>query len=354
MKAAVLYETNKPMVVEEIEIDEPQRGQVMVKTAAAGICHSDLHFMEGLWPFPLPVVLGHEASGVVERVGEGVTAVQPGDHVILSFVPWCGACRYCAEGRPFLCTQGGTRTRHLHKGDQTLSIFSSVSAFAEYMVVQEHGLVKIREDAPLDKVALVGCGVMTGVGAVVNTAKVEIGSSVAVIGAGGVGLNVIQGAVLAGASRIIAIDLRDNKLEMAKQFGATDTVNASSDDPVAAVRGLTGGGADYAFEVIGSPEAISQAFDMVGAGGEAIVVGMAPFGTQASLNTMGFFRGKAVRGCFYGSTRPLIDMPHMVDLYLAGHLKLDQLVTRTYQLEEINDAFAALKNGEVARSIIKF
>ena len=354
MKAAVLYEANKPMVVEEIEIDEPQRGQVMVKTAAAGVCHSDLHFIEGLWPYPLPVVLGHEASGVVERVGEGVTAVQPGDHVILCWTPWCGACRYCAEGRPFLCTQGVTRTRHLHKGDQPVNTFSSVSSFAEYMVVQQNGVVKIREDAPLDKMVLVGCGVMTGVGAVVNTAKVEVGSSVAVIGAGGVGLNVIQGAVLAGAGRIVAVDLRDSKLEMAKEFGATDTVNASAGDPVAAVRELTGGGPDYAFEVVGSPEAVSQAWDMVGAGGQVIVIGMVPFGSKVSIDGRAFMRDKILRGCVYGSARPLVDMPRMVDLYMAGKLKIDQLVSRTYPLEGINEAFAALKNGEVARSIIKF
>jgi len=354
MRAAVLYEVNKPLVVEEIDIDEPQRAQVMVRTAAAGVCHSDLHFIEGLWPYPLPVVLGHEASGVVERVGEGVTAVQPGDHVILSFIPWCGACRYCAGGRPFLCTQGGSRTMHLHKGDQPIYVFASVSGFAEYMVVPENGVVKIRDDAPLDKVALVGCGVMTGVGAVVNTAKVEAGSSVAVIGAGGVGLNVIQGAVLAGAAQIVAVDIRENKLEMARQFGATHTVNAATSDPVAAVRELTGGGPDYVFEVIGSPEAIAQAWDMVGAGGEVIVIGMVPFDSRVSINGRAFMRDKVLRGCVYGSTRPLVDMPRIVDLYMAGRLKIDELVTRTYPLEGINDAFAAMKNGEVARSIIKF
>jgi S-(hydroxymethyl)glutathione dehydrogenase/alcohol dehydrogenase len=354
MKAAVLYEVNKPLVVEEIDIDEPQQGEVLVKTVAAGVCHSDLHFMEGTWPYPLPVVMGHEGAGIIEQVGEGVTAVQPGDHVILSFIPWCGACRYCAEGRPFLCTQGGSRTIHLHKGGQNIFAFLSVSSFAEHMVVPQNGVVKIREDAPLEKVALVGCGVTTGVGAVVNTAKVQAGSSVVVVGTGGVGLNVIQGAVLAGAAQIVAVDILDNKLEMAKQFGATHTVNASAGDPVAAVRELTGGGPDYAFEVIGSTETVAQAWNMVGAGGKVIVVGMVPFGQKVCIDGNALMREKSLLGCLYGSTRPLVDMPRIVELYMAGRLKIDELVSRTYPLERINEAFAALKNGEVARSIIKF
>src|SRR3990170_2495324 len=355
MKAAVLYEVNKPLVVEEIDIDGPQRGQVLVKTAASGVCHSDLHFVEGLWPFPLPTILGHEAAGVVERLGEGVTYVQPGDHVVLSFVPWCGSCRYCVTGRPNLCSQGASRSRHLHKGDKPINLFASMSSFAEYMVVPENGLVKIRSDVPLDRAALVGCGVMTGVGAAINKAKVEAGSSVAVIGTGGVGLNVIQGCVLAGAAQIIAVDIRDNKLEMAKQFGATHTVNASQADAVAAVREIAGGeGPDYAFEVIGSPEAIAQAWEMVHRGGEAIVVGMAPLGSKASIDTRAFLGEKVLRGCGYGSTRPRLDMPRIIDLYMAGLLKLDELGTRRYPLDGINDAFAAMKNGEVARSVITF
>ncbi len=362
MKAAVLYEAKKPLVVDEIEVEDPKRGEVMVKIVASGVCHSDLHFIEGLWPFPPPVVMGHEASGIVEKVGEGVTYVQPGDHVVLSFVPTCGACYYCTIGRPVLCTEGGGRggamkdgTTRLKKGDQVMRPFAQVGSFAEYAVVPEGGVVKIREDAPLDKVSLVGCGVMTGVGAVANTAKVEPGSSVAVIGAGGVGLNVIQGAELAGAAKIIAVDLLDNKLEMAKRFGATDVINGEKEDPVRRIREITGGGADYSFEVIGNVKAIVQAFDSVRRGGTAVVVGMAPVGSEVSLNAASFFmQEKVLRGCYYGSARFRVDMPRLIDLYMAGKLKIDELISREYPLEGINDAFAAMKNGEVARSIIKF
>jgi S-(hydroxymethyl)glutathione dehydrogenase/alcohol dehydrogenase len=362
MKAAVLYEAKKPLVVEEIDVEDPKRGEVMVRIVASGVCHSDLHFIEGLWPFPMPVVMGHEASGVVDKVGEGVTYVQPGDHVVLSFVPTCGACYYCTIGRPALCTEGGGRggamkdgTTRLKKGDQVIRPFAQVGSFAEYAVVPEGGVVKIREDAPLDKVSLVGCGVMTGVGAVANTAQVEPGSSVAVIGAGGVGLNVIQGAALAGAAKIIAVDLLDNKLEMAKRFGATDVINGENEDPVRRIREITGRGADYAFEVIGNVKAIAQAFDSVRPGGTAVVVGMAPLGSEVSVSTTGFFmQEKVLRGCYYGSTRFRVDMPRLIDLYMAGKLKIDELISREYPLEGINDAFAAMKNGEVARSIIKF
>lgn len=354
MKAAVLREVNKPLVIEEVTLDEPGQGQVLVKTAATGACHSDLHFIEGVWPTQTPAVLGHEASGIVERVGPGVTYAEPGDHVVLLFVPFCGSCRFCATGRPNLCSQGRTRSQTLHIGDQAVAPFASISSFAEYMVVPESGLVKIRKDVPLDKAALLGCGVMTGVGAAINTAKVEPGATCAVVGTGGVGLNVIQGCVLAGAERIIAIDIHANKLEMARGFGATDFVDASKEDPVAKVRELTDGGADYAFEVVGLPQAITQAFDMVRRGGEAIIVGMAPLGSEATISATAFLQEKVLRGCSYGSTRPRYDMPRLLDLYMAGRLKLDELVSRTYPLEGINEAFAAMKNGEVARSVIVF
>jgi S-(hydroxymethyl)glutathione dehydrogenase/alcohol dehydrogenase len=354
MKAAVLYEVNKPLVIEEIDIDEPGPGQVMVKTVSTGVCHSDLHQIEGLWPIDLPVVLGHEATGIVERLGEGVTYVQPGDRVVMNFIPFCGACRYCQSGRPVLCTEGRGTATHLRKGDQAINVFISVSSFAEHMVAPESGLVKVRGDAPLDKLGIMGCAVATGVGAVLNTATVEAGSSVAVIGIGGVGLNVVQGAALAAADPIIAIDVLDQKLEMAEQFGATHFVNALKEDPVKKVRSLTGGGADYAFEVIGSPEAISQAFDMVHPGGEAVMVGLSPFGSKTSIDTRGLLSEKVLRGCTYGSIRPRIDIPRFIDLYMAGKLKLDELVSRTYPLEGINEAFAAMKAGEVARSIVTF
>jgi S-(hydroxymethyl)glutathione dehydrogenase/alcohol dehydrogenase len=352
MKAAVLREVNKPLVIEQISIDDPGPGQVLVKTAATGACHSDLHFMEGLWPSPIPVVLGHEAAGVVEEVGPGVDYVQPGDHVVLLFVPFCGTCRFCTTGHPNLCGQGRARQGKLHIGDQDVAPFASMSSFAEYMLVPEGGVVKIRKDVPLDRAALVGCGVMTGVGAAINTAQVQPGTTCAVIGTGGVGLNVIQGCALAGAERIIAVDIHPNKLEMAREFGATHFVDASKENAVAKVRELTDGGSDYAFEVIGLPAAITQAFDMVRRGGEAIIVGMAPAGSEATISATAFLAEKVLKGCSYGSTRPRYDMPRLIDLYMAGKLKLDELVSRTYPLEGINDAFAALKNGEVARSVM--
>jgi len=354
MKAAVLYEYNTPLVIEEIDIDEPGPGEVMVKTVATGVCRSDLHRIEGRTPTELPAVLGHESTGIVERVGEGVTYVRPGDHVVMVFVRFCGACRYCQTGRPFLCTQGRRPAQHIHKGGQRLNVFG-VAAFAERMLVPENGVVKVREDAPLDKLSIVGCAVATGVGAVLNTARVQAGSSVAVIGLGGVGLNVVQGAALAAAHPIIAIDVLDHKLEMARQFGATHFVNAAQGDPVEAVRALTDGGADYAFEVVGSPEAVTQAFDMVAAGGEAIMVGVSPFGTRAGIDTKDLhLQAKVLRGCTYGSVRQRVDIPRFVDLYMAGRLKLDELISRTSPLERINEAFSAMKAGGVARSIITF
>jgi len=354
MKAAVLREAKKPLVIEEVSIDDPGPGQILVKTGASGVCHSYLHFIEGSWPIQTPAVLGHEAAGVVERIGEGVTYVAPGDHVILLFTPFCGTCRYCTTGRPNLCGEGRSLTPTLKIGDRAVAPFLSMSSFAEYMVVPQGGVVKIREDVPMTTAALVGCSVMTGVGAAINTAKVEPGSSCAVIGTGGVGLNVIQGCALAGAEKIIAIDINTNKLEMAREFGATHFVDASKEDPVQQVQQLTGGGADYAFEVIGLPSAITQAFNMVRRGGEAIVVGMAPIGSEVSISAPAFLAEKVLRGCVYGSTRPRYDMPRILDLYMAGKLKLDELVSRTYPLEGINDAFQAMKNGEVARSVIVF
>jgi S-(hydroxymethyl)glutathione dehydrogenase/alcohol dehydrogenase len=354
MKAAVLREVNKPLAIEDVTLDEPGPRQVLVKTAASGVCHSDLHFIEGLWPIPLPAVLGHEAAGVVEKTGPSVSYVEAGDHVILSFVPSCGACRFCTSGQPFLCGQGRMRGQTLHIGEQAVTPFLSMSSFAEYMVVPEDSLVKIRKDVGLDKAALVGCGVMTGVGAAINTAKVQPGTSCAVIGTGGVGLNVIQGCALAGAERIIAVDIHPNKLEMAREFGATHFVDASKEDAVAKVQELTGGGADYAFEVIGLPAAIQQAFSMIRRGGEAIVVGMAPAASEVTLPAAAFLAEKNLKGCTYGSARPRYDMPRILDLYMAGKLKLDELVSRTYPLDGINDAFAAMKNGEVARSVLVF
>src|ERR671914_245124 len=362
MKAAVLYEARTPLVVETVDLDDPKEGEVLVRLASAGVCHSDYHVMKGEWTLPLPMVLGHEAAGVVERVGAGVTQVKPGDHVILNFRPNCGWCRYCAIGRPVLCNGADTvrwvmfdGTVRLHKGSQDIYHFARTASFAEYAVVPQSGAVPVRPDMPLDKACLVGCSVMTGIGAVINTAKVQPGSSVVVIGCGGIGLNVIQGAALAGAERIIAVDVLENKLAYAREFGATDIIDASPGDTVARIQDLTDGGADYAFEAIGNSRTILQAYESTRLGGVTTIVGMAPEDDQVTINALSIPRTeKVIMGSWYGSARPWVDLPKMVDLYLSGRIKIDPLVSRTYRLEEINPAYEALEKGEVARSILVF
>ena len=362
IKAAVLYEANTPLVVEDVELDDPKEGEVLVRLASAGVCHSDYHVMKGEWKPPMPIVLGHEAAGVVEKVGPGVTMSKPGDHVILNFRPNCGWCRYCAAGRPVLCNGAESSrwvmfdgTTRLHKGSQDLYHFARTASFGEYVVVPQAGAVPVRKDMPLDKACLVGCSVMTGVGAVINTAKVEPGSSVVVIGCGGVGLNIIQGAALAGAGRIIAVDVLENKLGYARDFGATDIIDASHGDTAARVRDLTDGGADYAFEAIGNSRTILQAYESTCLGGVTIIVGMAPEDDEVTINSLSLPRTeKTIMGSWYGSARPWIDLPKMVDLYLSGKLEVDALVSRTYPLDEINAAYEALGRGEVARSILVY
>lgn len=357
MKAAVLYAPNQPLVVEDIDIDEPQANEVIVKTAASGVCHSDLHFMEGKYPYPVPAVLGHESAGIVEKVGSAVTKVKPGDRVVVAFVTSCGACDYCVTGRPYLCQnqQALGRVGRLSKQGQPVMQFANMSAFAEYQLVHENACVKVPDGVPLEAAALVGCSVMTGVGAVSNTAKVPVGATVAVVGAGGVGLNIIQGAKLAGASRIIAVDLLENKLAAAKEFGATDVVDASTGDPVQQVKNLTGGGVDFAFEAIGLSKTAEQCWGMIKPGGKAVVVGMVPFGQTVNVPGHEFVLGeKSILGSFYGSTRQQYDMPWLMELYRQGRLKIDELITRRYKLDQINEAYEALKNGEVNRSVITF
>ena len=362
VKAAVLYEANTPLVVEELDLDDPKEGEVLVRLSSAGVCHSDYHVMKGEWNPPLPMVLGHEAAGVVERVGPGVTMSKPGDHVILNFRPNCGWCKYCTVGRPVLCNGADMDrwamfdgTVRLHKGNQDINHFARTASFSEYVVVPQSGAVPVRDDMPLDMACLVGCSVMTGVGAVINTAKVEPGSSVVVIGCGGVGLNVIQGAVLAGAGRIIAVDMLENKLAYAREFGATDIIDASTGDTAAKVHDLTDGGADYAFEAIGNSKTILQAYESTGIGGVTTVVGMAAEDDELTLNALSLPRTeKSIIGSWYGGARPWVDLPKMVDLYMSGKLKVDSLVSRRYPLDDINIAYDALGRGEVARSILVY
>ena len=359
MKAAVLHEVGQPLVIEDVSLDKPGPREVLVRTAAAGVCHSDLHFVDGLYPFRLPVVLGHESAGIVEEVGADVTYVKPGDHVITCLSAFCGHCEACTTGHPSICDGRETRRRRdqaprLHQEERTIQQFANLSSFAEQMLIHEHALVKIREDMPLDKAALIGCGVTTGVGAVHNTAKVEVGSTVAVIGCGGVGLSCINGAAIAGAGRIIAVDRVGSKLNLAKQFGATDVVDASDGDPVEQIKEMTGGGVHFSFEAIGLKQTTEQAFDMLRPGGAATVIGMVPYGTKVEIHAADFLQEKKLLGCAMGSNRFRVDMPRYVDFYLSGRLKLDDLLSDHIKLEQVNDALDALKTGEVARNVIVF
>ncbi|HUQ74240.1 MAG TPA: Zn-dependent alcohol dehydrogenase [Burkholderiales bacterium] len=361
-RAVLCREHNKPVQVEEISVDSPKRGEVMVKLGACGVCHSDLSAITGTIALPLPLVLGHEGAGVVVEVGEGATGFAKGDHVIFSFIYMCGKCRFCISGRPVLCLeQGKALTTPLEgtprvrdaKG-QPLNIFSGCGAMAEYATVSAENVIKIDPKIPLECAALVGCAVTTGVGAVFNTAKVEPGSSVAVFGCGGVGLSVIQGARIAGAERIIAIDTLEPKLAMAKQFGATDVLLAK-DDPAKALKKMTGGGPDYAFECVGSGELAATAYRAIRRGGVAIVVGVAKPTDSTSVRTMTLpFEEKTLTGSYFGSCVPRIDFPRMLALYLKGELKLDELITKRYAVAEAAQAFADLESGRNARGVIVF
>lgn len=365
MKAAVLYEAGQPIQVEDLSIENPHDGEVMVRVAAGGVCHSDLHVMNGDLTAPLPIVLGHEGAGIVEKVGAGVADFKPGDHVVLLWRASCGQCQFCLSGRPALCEMGtGIRwsgkladgTSRFRRGDRVIHHHAGVSAFSELTVLPREGLVKIDSSVPIEKAAIVGCAVMTGVGAVINTAHVEPGASMVVVGCGGVGLNAIQGGALAGAEKIIAVDVLDNKLSYARQFGATHTVNAREVNPIEAIKDLTGGrGADYAFEVIGNVKTIAQAYQMIRRGGTLVVVGVAPMGAEVALNAASIMLDeKTIRGSLYGSCNAKLDAPRMLNLYKAGKLKLDELISREYPLDKINEAFDALRHGEVARSIVRF
>ena len=363
MKAAVLYEYNTPLVLEEVGLDGPQAGEVLVKTGAAGVCRSGYHFMKGEARTILPSVLGHEGSGVVQEVGEGVSSVKPGDHVILSFVPNCGRCHFCTTGRPNLCDRHASTpgtmfdgTTRLHNGDLRINHLAKVACFAEYAVVPETGCIPVTKSVPLDVAALIGCCVPTGVGAAMFTAKVEPGSTVAVVGCGGVGLNVIQGSRLLNASKIIAVDIREGQLEFAMKFGATHTVNASHQDAVARVKEITGRlGADYTFEVYGSAETVETAFTMARKWGTVVVVGLAPIGERPGIDAVSLVREeKVLKGSYYGSSRCHVDMPKMVDLYLSGRLNLDDFITRRYELDQVNEAYEDLNQGGIGRGVIVF
>ena len=360
MKSAVFYEPHRPLEVEEIDLDGPRAGDVRVQLVGAGVCHSDYHRIDGhVTVAATPFIMGHEGSGIVKEVGSGVTSLLPGDHVVFSLTPQCGHCRNCASGRPNLCEWYDRKMGKMPDGTTRFSkdgvpYYHWLATFSEETVVPAEVAVKIRDDIPLENACLVGCGVMTGVGAVVNRAKVETGSTVAVFGCGGVGLNVVQGAVLASAAKIIAIDKVDFKLDKASEMGATHLVNADKEDPVSRVMELTQGGADYAFEVIGFPEIVRQAFECVRPGGTAVMVGVPPDGADISIPAQPLFQDRTLMGTFYGVGRPLIDFPWLLDLYVDGRLKLDELVTKYRPLEEVNEAFEDMKAGLAARTILTF
>lgn len=359
MKAAVLREVGQPLSIEMVAIDEPGPHEVLIRTAAAGVCHSDLHFIEGSYPARLPCVLGHESAGVVEAVGEHVRTVKVGDHVITCLSAYCGHCADCLTGHMAVCASPDTRRAkgshpRLDQEGVAMGQFFNLSSFAEYMLVHEHACVSIRKDMPLDRAALIGCSVMTGVGAVIHTSGVRPGETVAVIGCGGVGLSAINGADIAGAGRIIAIDTHVEKLELAKVFGATDVIDASNTDPVAAVMAQTGDGVNHSFEAVGLKATTEQAFRMLRRGGTANIIGMIPVGVSIELSGSDFLAERRIQGSAMGSNRFPVDMPRLVDFYMAGKLKLDTLIARRIPLEEVNSAFAEMKTGKVARSVIVF
>jgi NDMA-dependent alcohol dehydrogenase len=363
-RAVVVRELDQPPSVEQIEVEDPHHGEVTIRLAACGVCHSDLSATNGTIAYPLPLVLGHEGAGVVTAVGEGVSRFAVGDHVVSSFVSMCGRCHYCQTGRPQLCVQslralytlpdGTVRTRD--SAGRSLNVFCGCGVMAEFATLHSDNLVKIDAQMPLDRAALIGCGVMTGVGAAVNTARVEAGSVAVVFGCGGVGLNAIQGCAIAGAAMIVAVDTSDPALALAKKFGATHALNVTGQENVGkSLYKLTGGGADYAFDCVGKGHISEQAWGVLRRGGIAVIVGVAAAKDQITLNAQQVaLSEKTLTGCYYGSARPSQDFPRLIGLYRSGRLKLDELITRTYSIDEAPQAFADLAHGREGRGVILF
>lgn len=365
MKAAILYEYKQPLRIEELDLDKPKEREVKVEMKSAGLCHSDLSIMKGILRMPpLPCILGHEGAGVIQEVGPGVTRVKPGDHVMMVWVPSCGQCYYCRKQQPYLCadkdkTRVGTMldgTYRLKKGTQNINMMMGVGTFSQFNTVSERSVLRIDSKIPFDLAAVVGCSVMTGAGAVLNKAKVEPGSSVAVVGAGGVGVSVIMGAVMANATQIIAIDILDKKLEIAKQFGATHTINAKQEDAVKKVMEITGGiGVDYSFEVLGSLETSLTTYRLIRRGGSAVIVGIPDMESHLSLPLYEIpLMEKSVLGSYYGSGNLLVDLPMFLDLYQIGRLPLGKMITQRYRFEDINQGFADMEAGKNIRGVVIF
>jgi S-(hydroxymethyl)glutathione dehydrogenase/alcohol dehydrogenase len=365
-RAAIFREVGKPIEIEEVEVAEPNAGEVLVRMAASGVCHSDYHVVIGEWrTVPTPVVLGHEGAGVVEAVGEDVDHVKVGDPVVLSWSPNCRECDYCISGRPHLCEVAEDTayrsvmfdgTSRMRQAGERIYSYMTLGSFGEYAVVPETGVIPIRAEIPLDRAALVGCAIATGWGAAVNTVQIPPGASAAVIGCGGVGLSAIQGAATSSAGPIIAVDVNDSKLELARKLGATHVVNAERDEPVRAVKELTGGrGADFTFEAIGRAATIEQAAAMLGPAGTAVLIGQVPDGVTITLDPLVLSdREHRIVGSNYGSCAPAIDFPRILQLYQQGVIDLDSMISQRIQLEDINDAFEAIGRGEAVRSVIVY
>ena len=354
MKAAIIYAPHTPVAVKDVEIDDPRPGEVLLDIVGAGVCHSDYHYVTGHRTLRrTPSVLGHEGAGTVHAVGDGVRDFAPGDKIILSLDAMCGNCRNCTNGRPALCETHRMEpvSRMTLDGEPVYHIRPT---FVEQTLVLADACVKVPDDTPLEKACLISCGVITGIGAVVNRAKVETGASMAVFGCGGVGLNVIQGGVLASAGKIIAVDTVPYKLELAEQMGATHFINSAQEDPVQRIIEITGGGADYAFEVVGFPSIVRQAIDSVRMTGTAVVVGVQPQGQDVSVEGWHLLEDRTLMGAFHGAARPRVDFLWILDLYKQGKIKLDELISRYRPLDEINEAFADMSQGKVARTVLVF
>ena len=363
MQAIVFRRAGESIEVADVQLASPKPGEVRVRIAAAGVCHSDLHVVRGEWDAPAPMVMGHEGSGTIVELGADVTGLEVGDHVVLSWVPPCGQCRNCLAGREARCILVANvvaplgvlfdGTSRLSLAGSPLHHYLGVSSYAEEVVVPASGAIRVRSDAPLEVIAVVGCAVATGIGAVTHTAGVERGSTVVVIGCGGVGLNIVQGAKLAGAARIVAVDLRTDKIELARAFGATDVIDASEGDAVRALRELLPDGADYAFDAIGRTSTTEQAIEMLAIGGAAVIVGLPPAGARASFEPLVLAEAdQRILGSNYGSVRPAIDIPKLVDQYMAGELLLDELISGRRPLAEAAEALAELQSGAALRTLL--
>lgn len=357
MRAAVC---NAPgsLDLEDVHVDAPAPGEVRVRVASVGLCHSDLHYVDGTHTTDLPEILGHEAAGVVEAVGIGVTSVQVGDHVVTSLTMFCGRCRSCVMGRMSLCSERARLRRRsrpavINGADRPVGTMGGIGAFAEYVLVRETGVVRIPDDLAMDLASLFGCAILTGVGAVTRSARVEPGATVAVFGCGGIGLAAVQGARIAGAARIVAIDLAADKLDAALRFGATDVVDAAH-EPVAQLRALVPEGIDYTFEAVGRRETVEAAFDALAPGGRCTVLGMVPDDKPIQVTGADlYFHEKVLTGAFIGSSRFTVDIPQLITMYQQGRLMLDELITHRFALEEINDGLAALSRGEALRAVVE-